>query len=71
MLVLSRKKGEEVVLDKDIIVKIIQINGCRVRLGIDAPLTKKILRRELAETVIAAEPTTHFSSGRGFSGSGQ
>lgn len=47
MLVLARKVGEEIVIDNDTIVKIIRIDGKVVRVGIEAPDHKKILRREL------------------------
>ncbi|NQU24515.1 MAG: carbon storage regulator [Candidatus Nealsonbacteria bacterium] len=47
MLVLSRKEGEQVVIDQDIVVEIIHIRGHRVRLGIEAPRAKRILRKEI------------------------
>ncbi|MCP4174984.1 MAG: carbon storage regulator [Fuerstiella sp.] len=51
MLVLSRKKEEVVVLSRlgheDIEVKVIEVSGGKVRLGIAAPADVKILRKEL------------------------
>lgn len=47
MLVLSRKAGEQVVLDSNITVEIIRIQGNRVTIGISAPAEVKILRGEL------------------------
>lgn len=49
MLVLSRKPSESVVIDSDIIVRVIEIRGDRVRLGIEAPRERKILRQEVTD----------------------
>ncbi len=47
MLVLSRKAGEKIVLDNNISVEIIRIQGNRVTIGVSAPADVKILRGEL------------------------
>lgn len=47
MLVLSRRIGERIVIDNEIVVEILQIQGNRVRLGIQAPPGSSILREEL------------------------
>jgi carbon storage regulator len=47
MLVLSRKPGEAVVIDGQITVRIIEIRGDRVRLGIEAPREVPVHRCEL------------------------
>ena len=47
MLVLTRKIGETVTIDGDIKVQIVQIRGRQVRIGIDAPKSKKVQRDEL------------------------
>ena len=47
MLVLSRKVGEAIVLDNQIIVRVVSITGNRVRLGIEAPTNVKVRREEL------------------------
>ena len=47
MLVLSRKAGEQVVIDSNITFQIIRIQGNRVTIGISAPAEVKILRGEL------------------------
>jgi carbon storage regulator len=48
MLVLSRKPGEKVVIGNGITVTVVEAQGHRVRLGIDAPADVRILRGELA-----------------------
>lgn len=47
MLVLSRKFNEEIVIGNDIRVKILDISGNRVRLGISAPNHVPVLREEI------------------------
>jgi carbon storage regulator len=47
MLVLSRKVGEKLVIDGNITVEVIRIQGNRITLGIVAPTEVKVLRGEL------------------------
>ncbi len=47
MLVLSRKLDEEIVIAGNIRVKVLEIRGNTIRLGIDAPDHVPVLRREL------------------------
>jgi carbon storage regulator CsrA len=47
MLVLSRKEGESVVIDGEIVVTILEIRGSQIRLGIEAPREVPVLRGEL------------------------
>lgn len=49
MLVLSRKKGEQVVIEGKVIVKVLSVKGDRVQLGFDAPKDVRIDRKEVAE----------------------
>ncbi len=49
MLVLTRQKNESIILGEDIRITIIDIEGDRVRVGIEAPKTLKIMRAELLE----------------------
>ena len=47
MLILQRKAGESLVIGDDITVRVISVDGTRVRLAIDAPGDIPILRSEL------------------------
>ncbi len=47
MLVLSRKSNEEIVIGSNIRIKILEINGNRVRVGISAPNHVPVLREEV------------------------
>ena len=47
MLILQRKAGESLVIGDDITIRVVSVDGTRVRLAIDAPETVPILRSEL------------------------
>ena len=47
MLVLTRKAGERIVIADNIVVEVLEIQGNRVRIGIQAPHGVTILREEL------------------------
>jgi carbon storage regulator len=47
MLVLTRKAGEKIVIDENIVIEVLEIQGNRVRIGIQAPRGITILRQEL------------------------
>jgi carbon storage regulator len=49
MLVLSRKVGEKIVIDNDIVVTIVRIQGDKVRIGIEAPANVPVHRQEIVE----------------------
>jgi carbon storage regulator len=58
MLVLSRKVGESIVIDGGITVRVIEVQGNRVRIALDAPKSVRIARGELtdAQLVDACRP---------------
>lgn len=47
MLALSRKKDEAIVINNNIEVKIIEIKGDQVKIGIEAPKSVPIYRKEV------------------------
>jgi carbon storage regulator len=49
MLVLTRKIGEEIIIDEKICITIVAIRGDRVRLGVTAPRETVVDRREIYE----------------------
>ncbi|GAA0099820.1 carbon storage regulator CsrA [Paraclostridium bifermentans] len=51
MLVISRKKDESLLIGDDIEIKIVKIEDGSVKLAIDAPKDKIILRKEIYEKV--------------------
>ena len=56
MLVLTRKVGERIVIDDSIIVEVLEVQGNRVRIGIQAPQGVTILRQELLSRGQPAAP---------------
>ncbi len=55
MLVLSRKVGDKLVIDGNITVEVVKIQGNRISLGIVAPSNVKILRGELTQPQVKAQ----------------
>lgn len=51
MLVLTRKRGQSILLGEDIEVTVLDVNGDSVKIGISAPQSIKILRKELYEEI--------------------
>ena len=62
MLVLSRKKQEQIVIDGDILVTVVDIRGDKVRLGVDAPKDVPVHRKEV-HAATKREETRKESSG--------
>lgn len=53
MLILQRKAGESLVIGDDITVRVVSVDGVRVRLAITAPDDVPILRSELVTAASA------------------
>lgn len=51
MLVLSRKKNENIVINDDIVITIIEIRGDKVRLGVQAPKEVPVHRQEIFDAI--------------------
>ncbi|MBD8035715.1 carbon storage regulator CsrA [Solibacillus sp. A46] len=51
MLVLTRKKGETIMIGDQIEVKVISVDGDQVKLGIVAPKSVKVHRSEVFEAI--------------------
>ena len=54
MLVLTRNVGESIVIGDDVIVKVIEVRGDVVRLGVEAPASVRIYREELYRELVEA-----------------
>ncbi len=52
MLVLARQSGESILLGDEITVKVLEVNGDTVKLGIDAPKSVAIYRKELYQAIL-------------------
>jgi len=51
MLVLTRKKGETILIGEDIEITVVQAAGDQVKIGINAPKNMQIIRKELFDDV--------------------
>ncbi|REK19207.1 MAG: carbon storage regulator [Planctomycetota bacterium] len=54
MLLLSRKSGQSIVINDDIVVTIVGVDRNRVQVGIKAPPYVPIFRQEIVERMVAA-----------------
>ena len=50
MLILERKKGEEILIGNDVLVKVTELRTGHVRLGVVAPRSVRVVRREMRHT---------------------
>lgn len=53
MLALTRKIGDRIVIDENIVITIVDVKGENVRISIDAPKEVKILRGEIYDAIVA------------------
>jgi carbon storage regulator len=53
MLVLSRKRDEQIIIGDGIVITVVEIRGDKVRLGIDAPTDVPVHRKEVYEAIKA------------------
>lgn len=51
MLVLTRKRGQSIIVGDDIEITILEIDRDHVKIGISAPKLVKVYRRELYEEI--------------------
>ena len=67
MLILTPKVGEMIRVGDDVTVRVLEVRGGQVRLGIDAPATVRVFREEVYRArqdgqVIDAPPATPTAS---------
>ncbi len=58
MLVLSRKRDEQIVISDNIRITIVEIRGDKVRLGIEAPADVPVHRQEVYDALRRHEEAT-------------
>jgi carbon storage regulator len=61
MLVLARKRYESIIIDGGITVTIVEILGDKVRIGIDAPKSVGVNRREVYDEIYRAAMNGNLS----------
>ena len=65
MLVLTRKVGEQIVIDGNIIVTVVGMDGNKIRLGITAPRSCPVDRAEVHERRMSEEAIQPRASAAG------
>lgn len=54
MLVLARRSGESIIIGSDIEITVVEIQGDKIKIGINAPKNVPIMRKELLEAARSA-----------------
>lgn len=65
MLALSRKKTESIVINNDIEVTVLEIKGDQVKIGITAPKSVPVYRKEVYAQIKDANKAASVSDGAG------
>ena len=68
MLVLTRRAGESIMIDNDIERKVLKIRGSQVHLGIDAPKSSAVHRKEVWLRIHGEPKAVGAESGGGEAG---
>ena len=64
MLVLSRKPNESIIIDGHIKVRVLRVDsGDAVRLGVEAPLDIRVMRKEIYDEIMASNQAAAGSVG--------
>ena len=56
MLVLSRHKDELICIGADITIRVVDVRGDKVRLGVDAPANVPVHRKEVFDAILRENP---------------
>lgn len=61
MLVLTRKRGERIMIGDDVVLTVIDISGDQVRIGIEAPRSVSVMREELQAEIANANRSARIT----------
>ena len=62
MLILTRKRGQSIIIGDNIVVQIVECTGNQVRLGIKAPMDVRVLREEIFLDIMEQNRTAASTS---------
>jgi len=60
MLVLTRRVGEEIVINNDTVVTILALEGNKIRIGVEAPPEVRVDRKEVHDKRVAEAAQTEM-----------
>ena len=55
MLILSRKKDEQIIINDDIVIQVLEVKGEQVRIGVSAHKNVSVHRAEVYEAMLEAK----------------
>lgn len=64
MLILSRKAGQNLVIGENIVVKILEVKGDLVKIGIEAPRDVAVNRQEVYEAIRQSNQAAAIEKGK-------
>lgn len=64
MLILTRKAEQGIVIDGNVVVRVLSVDGERVKIGVEAPRAVTVLREELLTEVADANQAAARPAGR-------
>lgn len=67
MLVLTRKLGETIVIGDNIVIKVVDIHGKQIRLGIEAPTEIGIFRGEIYDRIKEENKAASYGNSKNLS----
>lgn len=68
MLVLSRKRDESIIIGDDVVITVVDIKGEQVKIGVTAPKTVSIHRKEVYEAIQEENKAASKTKGQNLSG---
>lgn len=51
MLIITRRRGEKIVLGDEVVIEVIEVSGSSVRIGIEAPRSLAVYREEIWQSI--------------------
>jgi len=64
MLVLSRHPGESIIIGGEVVVTVVEVRGDKVRLGIEAPRSIDVHRKEVFDAIQGENQNTNNPSSK-------
>ncbi len=63
MLILTRKPGEVICIGDEIFITVVEIKGNQIRIGVDAPRSVRVFRKEIHDQIKAENKAAASAEG--------